>query len=413
MNKRSFIRRILPLLIIVLAVSVAFSMVSSKPQRKKPQPSEKVWHVDVMPARIQQLSPSLKLYGVVETPSLLKAAAPGDGLLTKVRVQSGDRVKPGQLLVEMDRRDFLVGHLQASADVDDIRAQISEQELKYQANLKALAQEKALLKLAQNEVQRVERLKNKNLSSESALSAANEMLGKQQLAMIAKQLEVDRYNSTTRQLSARLARARARVQQTQLALDRSKIEAGFEGVIAEVAVAEGDRVRGGDMLVSLYALDSLQVRASLPARYQNEIQQALKAGVELHANAELSGHPVQLTLLRLAGEASLSGIDAYFSIDQGGAGLRMGNLLKLDLQRPLQSGVIAVPFTSIYGNNRVFVLREGRMESIDVEAVGQLDNSQGRSSLLIRSELIQPGDQIITTHLPNAVDGLKVKVAEG
>ena len=413
MNKKMLIRVLLPLLILLLASALAYSMVSSKPERKKPRPTERVWQVDVMAAASQSLAPTLVLYGKVESSALLKAAAPGAGVVASLNVQPGDAVRPGQLLLEMDPRDFVAAQQQAQADVADMRAQLAELDLKYQANVKSLQQEKALLLLAKKEVQRVERLKDKNLSSESALSNAHEMLGRQELAVISRQLEVDRFATSKQQLQARLARARARLQQAQLALERSRVVAEFAGVVADVAVASGDRVRSGDRLLSLYSLDTLRIRASIPVRYQQEIQQALRAAAPLTARAQLSGQDIRLTLQRLAGAATLSGIDGYFSIEQGVDSLRVGNLLKLELKRPLQARVFAVPFSAIYGNNRVFVLRDGRMAAIDVESVGQYQDDAGASLLLIRSALINDGDQLITTHLPNAVDGLKVKIAKG
>jgi len=403
---------ILPLFILVLAVAVAYAMISSKPERKRAKPSEKVWQVDVMTAEVATLAPSLILYGQVESSALLKVAAPGAGVIAELAVQPGDAVRSGQQLLLMDQRDFEAARQQAQADVDDMQAQLAELRLRNQANEQALQQEKALLQLAQKEVRRVERLKNKNLSSDSALSNAHETLGRQKLAVISKQLEVDRFEAAKKQLQARLARARARLQQAQLASERSKVVAGFDGVVSEVAVAKGDRVRAGDRLMTLYALDSLRIRARIPVRYQHEIQQALSAATTLSAQASLAGQNIELRLIRLAGAASLSSIDGYFSIERGGELLRQGNLLKLELQRPPQSDVVAVPFSAIYGNNRIFVLRDGRMVALDVESVGQYKDDNGDAWLLVRSALIQPGDQIIITHLPNAVDGLKVKVAK-
>ena len=73
---------------------------------------------------------------------------------------------------------------------------------------------------------------------------------------------------------------------------------------------------------------------------------------------------------------------------------------------------MAVPYRAIYGNNRVYILHEDRMVGANVETVGQYDAQSGRPALLIRSNDIKPGDQIITTHLSNAVDGLKVKLVD-
>ena len=409
MNKKQLLLRLLPVFIIVFAVSVFAYMKASKPERQKPQASEKVWQVNTMIAQRRSLAPSLTLYGEVETRSLVKAAAPGAGLVSVVMVNPGDRVVPGQLLVQMDDRDFAVANLQAKADVADIQSQLAEHELKHKANQKAVAEEKNLVGLARKEVNRITRLKNNNLSSESALSDARELLGKQELSLINKQLEVDQYETRRQQLQARLERAQAKLAETELAIERSELSAQFEGIVSEVPVSVGDRVREADVLVSLYPIDSLEIKARIPAAYQAEIQRSLNQQQTLNGQASLVGNALELTLLRLAGAADASGIDAYYSIVEGAEQLRIGNLIKLYLQRPVQNEVIAVPFRSIYGNNRLFLMKEGRMVSVTVESLGQYVDENGENALLVRSDRIQEGDLVITTHLPNAVEGLKVK----
>jgi len=412
MNKRIFLSRLLPVLIVMLAVTAFLYMKATKPERKKPQATEKTWQVSAMPVEPRSLAPVLTLHGVVEAPSLLRAAAPGAGLVSQVLVRPGESVNSGQLLLSMDDRDFAVANMQARADVIDIKAQIAELKIRYQSNLQAVEQQEKLLVLANKEVKRVERLKTNNLSSESALSSAHEKLGKQELSLIAKQLEVDRYQTALKQLQARLSRAQARLAETELAIERSKISAGFNAVVAEVPVSSGDRVRVADLLVSLYAADALEVRASIPASYQSEVQAALESGVVLMATAAMSGKRFQLELLRLAGEARADGIDAYFKVTEGFSRLRIGNLLLVKLQRPEQQNVFAVPYRAIYGNNRVYTLHEGRMVAVNVETLGQYESQSGKQELLVRSDDIKAGEQVVTTHLSNAVDGLKVKVIE-
>jgi len=49
---------------------------------------------------------------------------------------------------------------------------------------------------------------------------------------------------------------------------------------------------------------------------------------------------------------------------------------------------------------------------VDVATVGQYFPHDAPAALLIRSLEIHPGDQIVRTHLPNAVSGLKVQVVQ-
>ncbi len=410
-KKFNLLALVLPLLIIAAAVSAFAYMKATQPERPQPQPQEKVWLVETTVAEPRSLAPTLTLYGEVESHSLLRAAAPGAGQVAVVNVKAGDRVTRGQVLLEMDRRDFEAAYLAAQADVADIEAQLSEHELKNAANRKSLAEEQKLLTLARQELQRIERLKSNNLSSESALSDARETLGRQELSLIQKQLEVDRYQTTDKQLRARLARARATLAESSLALERSTVTADFDGLVMEFSVSAGDRVRESDQLISLYPSDSLEVRAPVPAIYQTEINDRLQVGAMLEARADLNGQDIALQLVRLAGGADPSGIEAYFRVAEASAGLRVGNLVEISLQRPQQDGLLSLPFSAIYGNDRIFLLQDGRMRAVRIESVGQYRDKNGESWLLVRNSDIKAGDRIVTTHLPNAVDGLKVKPA--
>jgi len=411
---RSLLKIGLPLLLLGLGIGGFSYLKASRPEPPQPQPKEKVWQVEVFEAQPERLAPSLTLYGDVETHSLLQAAAPGPGLVTEVRVRKGDAVSQGQLLLALDPRDFAVAVDQAEADVADLEAQLADLELRHRANQRTLKEEQRLLKLAQAELARVQSLRQQNLSSETDLDAARNALGRQELSVISRQSEVERYAVSRQQLEARLQRNRARRDEARLALERSRVIAPFDGIVSAVSVAGGDRVQTAQVLISVYPQNRLEVRARIPIRYQAEIQNALQRAQPLGARAELTGQPIELVLDRLAGEADPSGIDGYFRITDGAQRLRLGNLLKLQLQRPAQADLVAIPFQAIYGNNRIYLLRDGRMHGIEVEAVGQQlsSASQAQARLLIRSPEIRTGDRIISTHLPNAVSGLKVEVVE-
>jgi hypothetical protein len=114
----------------------------------------------------------------------------------------------------------------------------------------------------------------------------------------------------------------------------------------------------------------------------------------------------------LSGDAKPSGLDAYFDTGEASQALRPGELLSLNLSLPPESDVFAIPFQAIYGNSRIFLLREDRLAGIDVETVGQFFQADKGAQLLVRSAQIDDGDAIVVTHLPNAVTGLKVRTVE-
>ncbi len=409
MTIRSITKILLPILVIAIAVGVFQHLKASKPEREKPELKEKVWQVEVIPALVQSLRPSLTLYGLVESPELLQAAAPGAGIISKVLVQNGTRVKTGQFLIKMDRRDFEYELVQAQSDLRDIDNQISELQIRYRSNQLALETERELLQLAKQEVQRMQKLQKQKLGSDSALNQARSTLGRERLSVISRELEVESFPVQMGKLEAMRDLNRSKLRNANLMIERSEVIAPFDGVINAVAVSVGDRVDMGQTLVSLYPTDSLEVRAHIPARYVAQVQQALADGEAQRASLMTSEGSLWLTLRRLAGDAAPSGVDAYFHAGEASQDLRPGALLKLNFTLARQDGVIAVPYQAIYGNSRLYLLSDNRLQGIDVETEGQFRNKAGDTFMLVRSDQIDQGDIIVVTHLPNAVSGLKVR----
>ena len=408
MMTRAQTRRVLPIVVLLIAASIYYTLATSKTEREKPKLSEKIWQVEVIEVKAQHLSPVITLYGRVESPEQLRAAAPGPGVIEKVFVRNGAEVTPGQQLVTLDRRDFEVSLLKSEADLRDIANQITELEVRHQANLSALQTEQSLLALAQDEVERLVKLQAQNLSSDTALNSARSELGGQQLALVSRELDVNSYPARLQILQARRDRDQALLDQAKLAMSRTDIRAPFNAIVSEVSVATGDRVALGQVLVSLFPIENLEIRAHLPSAHIASIKQAISSGQKLLASVENRPDLEQFTLHRLAGVAAATGIDIYFRIETGSVQLRPGELLPLRLQLPVESDVFAVPYQAIYGNSRIYRVVDERLQAVNVISVGQIKDSGGSVQVLIRSDELGSGSLIAVTHLPNAVSGLKV-----
>ncbi len=409
MTARSQAKLVLPMLVLLVAGGIYYSLVASKTQRESPALSEKIWQIEIIEVRQQTLSPTVTLYGRIESPEQLKAAAPGGGIVDRVYVRNGARVSKGAPLVTMDKRDFSVALQQARADVRDIDSQIAELEIRNRSNRASLQTERELMTLAEAEVERLVALKKQKLSADTALNSAHSELARRQLAVTSRELEVDSYPARLQILKARKDRSKAQYEQAKLAMDRSAVRAPFDAIISEVAVAAGDRVSLGQLLVSLFPLHALEIRAHLPINYIDSVQPAIASKETLFASVVGRSDLGRFPLLRLSGEAEATGIDVYFAIDSDAVQYRPGELLALSLRLPAQSDVFAVPYQAIYGNSRIYRVDEDRLQAIDVVSIGQA-RTDDQVQVLIRSDAIADGDRIVVTHLPNAVSGLKVKV---
>jgi len=410
MTVHASLKILLPVIVLALAAAVYHALLSSKTEREKPVLSEKIWQVSALPAQRQSLSPSITLYGKVESPEMLQAGSPGAGVVERVLVRAGNTVQRGQQLLLLDQRDFNAALLQSEAELRDIENQIEELKIRHASDRMALETERELLALAEAEAARQVKLQQDNLSSDTAASSARSELGRQRLAVNARELDVNSFPARLQILQARRDSAVARRDQDRLAVTRSEVRAPFDAVISQVAVSAGDRVATGQTLLSMYPRDSLEIRAHLPLNHIDAVQQALAEGRVLEANVPGRPNLGRLVLNRIAGEAEATGIDLFFASNQDEARLRPGELLALSLQLPEQDGVFAVPYQAIYGNSRIYRIVDDRLQAIDVRSVGQTRAANDDVQVLIRSDRLAPGDLIAVTHLPNAVEGLKVEV---
>lgn len=402
-------KRFAPAAILVVAVLIFVYLKNTRPQQEMAAASERVWYVETVTVNPEPLSPSLTLYGQVETPDLVKAAAPKEGQVLDIRVREGSAITPGELLLKLDARDFEAVVVQREARVAELEAMIESEKLRYRSDQQALEHEKSLLKLSKAAVGRAEKMKAKNLGSAAALDQAYQELERQNLSLNIRTLNLKDHRSRLNQLEARLKDARADLALARLDLERSEIHSPFEGFVSEISVASGDRVSENQQLLSMYPADTLEVRTLIPAPHQAELQQALYDGASLEATAYHANYRFTLKLDRFAGAASTRGIDALFTIEKDARLLRLGNTLPLQLVRPTRDSAVAVPYSALYGRDKVYKLEAGRMRSIRVDNLGDFVDGNGATLLLVSSPALGAGDRIITTHLPNAVNGLRVE----
>ena len=50
------------------------------------------------------------------------------------------------------------------------------------------------------------------------------------------------------------------------------------------------------------------------------------------------------------------------------------------------------------------------MRGIDVESLGTREGDGDEERLLVQSDALAPGDALVTTHMPNAIEGLRVEI---
>jgi len=406
---RKLVKVFFPLLILSVGFGLFKFMKDTRPERETAAIQERTWRVEVETVEPASLAPEILLYGRVETPDLLKVAASAQARVAEVLVRDGDRVAKGQLLIRLDERDFLPQLHQAQAAAAELRAQVLSEKNQYEGDRKSLEQERILLAIAGDGLKRAQRLTKQRVGSETDLDKAEEALARQALAVSNREMRIDDHPARIQALEARLRSARARLADVELDLERAVVRAPFDGLVAGVEVTTGDQVQKDAVLLRLYSLNGLEVRARIPSPFQAEIRAALASGVPLLATAFVGDAQIPLRLDRVAGEALPSGVDGLFAVQANSDLLRLGQMVSLRLARPEREDTVPVPFQAVYGGSRIYKLVDGRLHGVQVEPLGGMRDGNGNERLLVRSSELSSGDKVVVTHMPNAVDGLRVE----
>jgi len=405
---------LLPIVISGTAILIFLILLATRPGIRTGTIQERTWNVAVITAERGDHTPNMILHGITESPrkAVIETAINADVIET-TRYE-GNYVKKGDLLIKLDDREVKFQLDQRIGEVNDIKAQIESEKNRAEADKAALEHEKVVLKLSKRALQRQVELTKQLVGSEAALDQAKQALKQQELKITAKNLAVKDHISRHKQLNARLKRAEAMKGTAELDVARSQLSAPFDGRITKLYVAVGNRVQKGERLIAIYDTSSVEVRSQIPAQYVSDIYQALQKGLSLRAEGVIDGQPIKLTLDRLSGVVGRQrgGVDALLKVVERGKHLALGRSLELVLDLPTQKNVIQIPNQALYGTNKVYLLKNDRMQAVKVYRLGFIHQMNGKSTLIIGSDEIKAGDKIIITQLPNARTGLRVKAAK-
>jgi RND family efflux transporter MFP subunit len=410
---KAFLTRRPAVVIILVAVIVAAILVAS---RDRPTPlarPERAWVVDVSTVDRQSLKPTLELFGSVQSPQDAELSSGVDGLITEVAVLDGETVEKDQALIMIDDRDVRLTLQQAEADLLEVKAKRSFAERRVERERLAFQKESELLELTETRSGRALELSERNLLSQSDMDTTAENLKRQQLAASQAELTVEEIEIRLTELAAQISRAEALRDQARINLDRTQVRAPFDGVVSDLAISQGDRIRADDTLMRLQNPASIEVRMQIPARYAESVTQGLATRQVMTALVEIGEQSVRGELVRISGQTreASGGVDSFIRFPTSPRGLRLGSTVRVLLELPPEDNVIALPAEAFYGRNQLYKLVGNRMQMVEVERIGERVQLNGGTEVLVRSTLLNDDDQIVVTKLSNAADGLLTQPA--
>ena len=198
------------------------------------------------------------------------------GEVLKVTVTDFQRVKSGDLLVQIDPADYEAQVAQAEAAVEAAQATLdnlsNQIELQYATIAQAQASQVAAAAAdveARQEQERQQSLSQTEAGTRQKLEQATAAYAKAEAdlrasraVIAAQQHQLEVLQGTKKQRAAEIAGAKAQLAAARLKLGYTKISAPFDGVVSERQVQPGDYVNIGSNLIDVVPLPRVYVIAN-------------------------------------------------------------------------------------------------------------------------------------------------------
>ena len=398
--------------IIGAALLTSASIFATGPNASPAEHVEKAWPVSVTTVQPQWLHPNFSAFGRLESNQVASLRSRLVVQINAVLVKEGDWVTAGDILVKLDDREVKLRVIEREADLRQEQANLAGMQIQFDLEQQSAAQFESKFQVAQAKLARHQDLMEKRLISKSLL---DEVVAQSNQASIDYRNHVLELTSLPNQIIAReagVAKAQALLEQAKLDLEKTAVRAPFSGPVLAVFAAPGNHSNLNTPLVEVANASGYEVRVQIPDAYAEQFYSAQIEGAEPITAIAESG--AQLTLTRLTSQvrSGQTGMDAFFVFEQATEHPpALGRVFNLSIELPAQAQLIAVPVQSIYENNRVYAVKDGRLVGHDVERVGEQESIEYGYQILIRTSEIAPGDNVITTQLPRAITGLLVEVA--
>ena len=242
---------------------------------------------------------------------MTRLSARVSGNIKQVAVRDFQRVKSGDLLMEIEPADYDAVVAQAKASVAAARAVLDnlENQKAYQRGVIAQAEAQRLSALArlletQQEQERQSVLlrsragtAQKVEQATSAYETARAALTASEATIDAQRRQLDVLNGQQGLLVANRDAAEAALKTAELRLGYTRIVAPFDGVVGERHVQEGDYVNVGTQLIAVVPLPNVYVTANYKETQLTHVAagQPVDVTVDTFPNEVLHGHVARLS----------------------------------------------------------------------------------------------------------------------
>ena len=371
------------ILAVLLGLAVLATVFAPEPQRRTPQREAR------MLVETVRLSPSsfvveVESYGTVQpvVQSLLVAQVSGQVTGVASNFREGGFFRAGDVLVEVDARDYEANVKVAEAGVMDARQKLQEEQAR-----------------AQQAAKDWERLSKGEPPGDLVLRKPQVLAAE-----------------------ARLVSASANLDKARLELERTQIVAPFDGRVLSKSVDLGQVVSRNAPLGEVYATDAVEVRlpirnhdlnfVDLPEHYVDgadtdtapvvTIESSLMPGQSWQGRVVRTESAIDERARQLHVVAQLD--NPFARTEDGGTPVKIGQYVTALIAGKTLPDAITIPVTSIYQGSYVYVVEDGALFRREIDLAWQNEERA------IVSAGLSAGEELIVTPMGQVISGTPVRV---
>jgi membrane fusion protein (multidrug efflux system) len=308
--------------------------------------------VVVAPIRRATVTEQVETVGTARAREAVTVTTRVSGIVAAIHFAEGQRVRAGDVLVELDRTQLVAEMDQARAALDDARQQLA---------------------------------RARQLRASQAVAEAR----------------IDQLEASTRS-------AEARVRQMQARIEEAKIVAPFDGVVGIRQVSLGALVPPGTVVTTLDDVSRMRIEFAVPEVYVARLRQGMTvlAGSAAFGTRRFEG-TVTVVDTRIDPGTRALRLISEFPNDDGA--LRPGLFLNVTLTVASRADGLVIPEDAIdpvADRAYVYAVRQGRAQRVEVRLGARLP---GEVEVLSG---LNPDDQVVVRGLQRLRNGIAVQVTE-
>lgn len=247
--------------------------------------------VDVETVSARPLADRYEAVGTIASKTTSVISSQVMGRVTAVRVKEGDRVKAGQVLVELDARDVTARSAGAQAGVAEAGQALVEVDRGIDAAKQGVVAAEANVRLARVTFERYEKLYEARSVSPQEFDEVESRYRVASAELERARTNVEVLQAKRRQVVSRIDQARAGATSSAVMLDYTRIVAPFAAKIARKSVEPGTMAMPGVPLLTLENDGAFQLEASVEESFAGSVAIGESVAVRIDAlgAAEVTG----------------------------------------------------------------------------------------------------------------------------